>query len=248
MFRCCTIRTLGRDQQAQAGSLAIQENPLNRARMLATFNPGVPGLAALASDKRWQPGRELTIAFRYGTPAMRDVVMQAAATWSKYANIKFRQVDGNGMIRCSFDPALGSWSYIGVDILAIPRDQPTMNIGWGPDLPTCLHELGHTLGLIHEHQNPAAPIPWDIPKVLRYYQGAPNYWSKAEVYQQVIDPYNGPLTNGGYDKNSIMEYPIDAAMLTDPSYAVGWNLALSAKDISFIGQVYPGTANIPHWA
>jgi hypothetical protein len=49
-----------------------------------------------------------------------------------------------------------------------------------------------------------------------------------------------PLTNGGYDKLSIMEYPIPAALVTDPAFAVGWNAALSDHDKAFIDSVYPG--------
>jgi hypothetical protein len=205
----------------------------------------IPEAAAAGSNLLWKPGRTLRIAFAGGTRAGRAVVMQAAAKWSKFANITFKEVATDpAEVRCSFVPG-GSWSYLGTEILTIPPDQPTMNIGWGPDLPTCLHELGHTLGLIHEHQNPAAGIPWDQPKVFAYYSGPPNYWPPSETYANVITPYSGPLTNGGYDRNSIMEYPIDAALLTDPSFAVGWNQDLSAKDIHFIQKIYPGRAIFP---
>lgn len=51
-----------------------------------------------------------------------------------------------------------------------------MNYGWlYPDTPdqeysrVVLHEFGHALGAIHEHQHPEAAIPWDKPKVYEYY-------------------------------------------------------------------------------
>jgi hypothetical protein len=148
MIRCCVDRVLDPGLLGVAAPLAVAENPLNHPRHLDHM-AAVPFLAALATDKKWQPGRVLTIGFRYGSTAMRGAVMEAAAEWSKYANISFKEVAENPVIRCSFDESLGSWSYIGTDILAIPASQATMNIGWGPDLPTCLHELGHALGLIH---------------------------------------------------------------------------------------------------
>lgn len=38
-----------------------------------------------------------------------------------------------------------------------------MNIGWDitGDIDAAVHEIGHSLGLPHEHQNPHAVITWD---------------------------------------------------------------------------------------
>ena len=47
----------------------------------------------------------------------------------------------------------GSWSYIGTDALHIPKESKTMNLGF-IDRSTVMHEFGHALGLIHEHQSP----------------------------------------------------------------------------------------------
>jgi len=170
--------------------------------------------------------------------------MAAAAEWMKYANIEIIQVtSGPSEIRCSFDPG-GSWSYIGTEILSVPPDQPTINFGWGPDMPTCLHELGHTLGLIHEHQNPLARIPWNKSAVLAYYAGPPNNWPYQQTVDNVLTVDNPALlTNGGFDKYSIMEYPIPAELVTDPSFAVGWNTELSAGDKALIAAIYPGVSD-----
>ena len=47
----------------------------------------------------------------------------------------------------------GSWSYLGTDATRVPKESFTMNLGY-VDRPTVLHEFGHSLGLIHEHQSP----------------------------------------------------------------------------------------------
>ena len=33
-----------------------------------------------------------------------------------------------------------------------------------------LHEFGHALGMLHEHQSPANGIPWDETKLYDYYR------------------------------------------------------------------------------
>ena len=47
----------------------------------------------------------------------------------------------------------GSWSRIGTDATKVPLMSCTMNLGF-VDRATVLHEFGHALGLIHEHQSP----------------------------------------------------------------------------------------------
>lgn len=35
--------------------------------------------------------------------------------------------------------------------------------------PTILHEIGHAIGLQHEHQNPFGGIKWNLDQVKKYY-------------------------------------------------------------------------------
>lgn len=234
--RACVKRVLRSDLRLDAARAAIAENDRNHPSW-----PGAPSAvhAAMPVGKNWQAGRTLRVAFRGGSRAARAVVMAAAAEWSRWANVKFVQSDGAAEVRCSFDQG-GSWSFIGTDVLAIPPGEPTMNIGWQPDLPTCLHELGHTLGLIHEHENPLANIPWNRDAVIAYYAGPPNFWPPEQTIEQVLTCDSEPLTNGGYDRLSIMEYPIPAELVTDPRAAVGWNQRLSEGDKAFVARIYPG--------
>lgn len=211
----------------------------DHAILRMTLGPIHPAHAALLTTAHWSPGTVLRIAFRGGRQADRDSLMRAAAEWSQYANVRFAQVNhGPAEVRIAFDQDGGSWSYLGTEILAIDPNEPTMNLGWPDDYGRDLHELGHTLGLVHEHQT--GMIPWNVPAVLAYYGAPPNSWSPQEVQEQVLDRIDpATLTNGGYDLHSIMEYPIPAELVTDPSFAVGWNQQLSPGDIRFVQAIYP---------
>ena len=63
------------------------------------------------------------------------------------------------MIRITFDPTLGNWSYVGALTSSVSPSAATMNLGWVLDSTTdqpfekgvILHEFGHALGLTHEH-------------------------------------------------------------------------------------------------
>lgn len=85
--------------------------------------------------------------------------------WQKYANIHFRYLDDPKLstIRISFVKKDGSWSHIGTEANEVEFLQPTMNLGWLSGLTdtvsdtergVILHEFGHVLGLLHEHQSP----------------------------------------------------------------------------------------------
>ncbi len=61
----------------------------------------------------------------------------------------------------------GSWSYIGTDATRLPLESFTMNLGF-IDRTTVLHEFGHALGLIHEHQSPfKGGFEWDRDEVIK---------------------------------------------------------------------------------
>jgi serralysin len=206
-----------------------------------------PAHMALLADRRWAPGRTLRVRFLDGTKAQKSTLMGFADEWSRWANITFRQVTrGDAEIRASFRPGTGSWSYLGTDSLMLPQSNPTLTIGWDPDPATCLHELGHALGCVHEHQLPTGGIPWNRPYVYWWYQQTQG-WTRKMVDEQVFALYDArTLTNGfRYDPRSVMHYPLDPVLLTDPSRAVGWNSRLSPNDKSYIGLIYPKGVRAP---
>lgn len=205
--------------------------------------------AAVERFELWENGRTLRVKFLDGLPSVQERVRDIAAEWEDVVNLRLQFVtSGSAEIRISFAEQGFSWSTVGTDALTVPRTQPTMNYGWlEPSTEeveyqrVVRHEFGHALGMIHEHQNPAAAgkIPWDKPKVYAYY--ARQGWSREDVDANVFDVYDADLTNfSEYDPTSIMQYAIPDE-LTIGDYEVGWNTELSPTDISFMRSQYPRT-------
>ncbi|KYG03797.1 hypothetical protein BE21_49960 [Sorangium cellulosum] len=210
-------------------------------------DPGNPARIAVLKGKRWAPGQTLRIAFMGGGREVQRRVREVAELWTRHANLKFDFDDGpSAQIRIAFMRGEGSWSYIGRDCLSIRRDEPTMNLGWltrsTPDEEcsrVVLHEFGHALGCIHEHQNPDAGIPWDTEAVYKYYMGPPNRWKRADVDSNLFQRYARNVTQfSRFDPRSIMLYAIPKAHTLDRKARPG-NSTLSETDIDFIQRMYP---------
>ena len=206
--------------------------------------------AAVERMKLWENGRTLRVKFIDGNAAVQAKVQAIAKEWEQLANLKLQFVaSGAAEIRISFAEKGFSWSTVGTDALTVGTAQATMNYGWlDPDTElseyqrVVRHEFGHALGMIHEHQNPAAQgqIPWDKPKVYAYY--AQQGWSKDDVDFNIFQLYSEDSTNHtAFDPTSIMEYAIPDS-LTIGSYSIGWNTAFSATDTEFMRRQYPKAA------
>lgn len=205
-------------------------------------------LAALRA-KLWPPHqRVLHVRFMGGDPRLHQRIARIAGEWTRHAHIRLVFDNApDAPIRITFARG-ASWSYIGTDALdpTLHQDAPTMNFGWfSPATPNdelqrvVLHEFGHALGLIHEHQSPAASIPWDREAVYEYYAGPPNFWSPEQVEHNIFDRYNYAQANASaFDPASIMLYPIPPEF-TRGKLTVGWNRTLSKTDCEFIRHLYP---------
>jgi serralysin len=204
--------------------------------------------AALLLSTKWTVGEVIAIRFLGGSAALQERVKRVAREWTKLANVTFNFVDaGPADIRIAFMPGKGSWSYLGTMCRRIAEPQPTMNYGWLTDASpeselrrVVLHEFGHALGLIHEHQNPKdGGIEWNRAAVKRDLSGPPNNWDDDTIENNMFAKYApGALAATGVDASSIMMYPIPKAWTLDGTSA-GLNPELSDKDKQFIATNYP---------
>ncbi|MDH2427358.1 M12 family metallopeptidase [Sphaerisporangium sp. TRM90804] len=187
-----------------------------------------------------------------GDEAQREAVRQAFRQWKEVGiGLEFTEVADRdeAEIRIGFMRGDGSWSYLGRDALGIPTGERTVNFGWplttAHGRATALHELGHVLGMPHEHQSPFAGIVWDEEAVYRELAGPPNMWSRQKTFHNIIRKLDPAEVDGSpWDFQSIMEYEFGEGMILEPEeFRKGLVPpgTLSRLDAEFARRWYPAT-------
>lgn len=224
-----------------------------------------PGLAAPRVSaiqllrEKWPNGKEITYHFLEHpdwtwTEEQRAVIRWGFATWKAIGiGLRFREEGdaGRATLRIGFLPKK-SWSWVGREVERYQKpDGRNMNFGWDLRTPwgkaTVLHEIGHAIGMPHEHQNPDSGIVWDELEVYRYYAELSEPWAPSEVYENVIRKLDPRTVSGSaWDMHSIMHYPTQPGLIAEPpdlrKNGTPANYALSDKDIEWARRWYPSGA------
>jgi hypothetical protein len=201
---------------------------------------------ALIKKNMWDNRTELKV---YIKPHSFDSNLNAfiekyANEWTPYCGIKFSFVNSlPAEIIIELNANFMHSSQIGKNALPISNTGgTTMNLGLGTATNIeqirrpILHEFGHALGCIHEHQSPVAAIQWNEPAVLRTH--ALGGWDEATVRHNIFGKYSqSEITNSEFDKDSIMLYPISSDLTLDGT-SFAWNTQLSDKDKAFMKKAY----------
>ncbi|TWT94765.1 Astacin (Peptidase family M12A) [Botrimarina colliarenosi] len=209
--------------------------------------------------KKWVNGTKLHYYFfedghDQGDPSNLDLVREGFAAWEDVGiGIRFEEVDNidEAEVRIGFRRGDGAWSYVGRDVIDIPgQHERTMNFGWdlrqdprGGGVDTPIHEIGHTLGFPHEHQNPFSGIVWDEEAVYREFGMPPNRWSREQTFHNVLRKLDQAEVEGSnWDPNSIMHYSFGAGLIVEPAqFRNGLNPTdgLTETDKEEVRKFYP---------
>lgn len=224
---------------------ALGENPNNLPEDKLTRS------IELAVAQRWLWRNESILRIKFigiWPDGVKKRVQEVALEWTRYANLTFDFNDGpdaDAHIRIAYKQ--GFWSYIGLYSKKILPDQPTMDLG-GLSLGMTndlfeglvLHEFGHAIGCIHEHQSPVSGIQWNKPLVYAYFSKW-HSWDKKMVDNNIFGVYSKSeiFNTEEFDPDSIMVYAIPKELTLD-GYEVERTTSLSIRDKLFIAKVYPG--------
>ncbi len=187
--------------------------------------------AILTVRSKWANGTVLHYCFftgnsRYAVPKVQaDAVREALATWKAVGvGLEFSEVKqlSEAEVRIGYSTDDGSSaSSVGRDVLDVPLDEPTTVYGWSLTTAygkgTALHELGHVLGMEHEHQNPYAGIKWHEQAVYDALAKPPNRWDRATVFHNILEKLTAQQVQGSeWDPDSIMEYEFEPGLIDEP--------------------------------
>ncbi|HEX6719506.1 MAG TPA: M12 family metallopeptidase [Pyrinomonadaceae bacterium] len=246
----CLPKLLPREEWVAAAEMARRINPQNlpERRMLIPRFDETPERIAVLTTRYWSKNTEvLTVGFMDNPLAeLRKKILSHMNAWNKSINLRFRFSVSEPQVRIARIPNRGHWSYVGTDVLRIPKELPTMNLDSftiethdSEFRRVVRHETGHTLGCWHEHLRKELVELIDPEKAIVYYQRTQG-WNRAEVLKQVLTPIEESSLIGTKhtEQDSIMCYHIPGSITRNGEPIVGGQ-DITKSDYAFMGSIYP---------
>ena len=242
-----------------------------RAAML-TMDSSDAAKGIYAKSIQWPPSyAKLRVCFMGGKDENNAKVAEIGATWlndDPAMGLKFdfgkagkpRRCDPKSsresQIRVDYQDA-GYWSVLGqVSVVYLKQEEASLNLaGMGDaameafDIPdvrgTIIHEFGHALGLLHEHQSPVSTCSnefnWDY--IVKYLSGPPNNWSEDQIKTNMATEVGEDLMMTDFDQKSVMLYYFPEEFYSDGSKASCFiqkpNDDISETDRGTVQYMYP---------
>ena len=247
----CAIKQLPARLLFRSAEIAARINPVNApvVGMSRAVPEGVlptPLAAAVVTAKYWGPSpRKLTVSFLDRPSAeLRRRILGHLNAWASAGCIEFVETSRAGQVRISRGGG-GYWSYLGTDILLIPKNRPTMNLeGFTMNTPdseykrVIRHEAGHTLGMPHEHMRKELVDRIDPEKAYEYFLRTQG-WDRQTVDQQVLTSLDdATLMFTPADQDSIMCYQLPGSITKDGQPIRG-GTDINSTDYAFVARIYP---------
>ena len=182
--------------EVPVGDQLINVAILQNWRDQLTGNPR-PQLAFNSGFNQWTNGN-VYYTFDASVPATdQRVFLSAAGQWSTFVNVHFipRTSQANYIIVTNNPNLSGGLSSVGM--IGGPQLIQIGTNSWTEQ--TLVHEIGHALGLVHEHQRSDRDS---------YVSINTNNVASGELFNFVLLP--GSLNKGAYDFRSVMEYSRNA--------------------------------------